>query len=147
MSITFGLDCKLYWDEEASYASPTWNEIDIVKDATLNMEKTESDVSIRATSWGLMAGKQKIASVDFQILWDPESAVFAALNDAFLNDTGINMAVMDGDIETPGKQGLRAIMMVSKFTRNETLPEAVTVDVTIKPTYHTVDRPEWLVVV
>lgn len=62
---------------------------------------------------------------------------FAAIRDAFLNRTGIEFAVMDGDIATAGSQGLRALCAVTNFSRNEALEEAITVSVTVKPTYST----------
>jgi len=52
---------------------------------------------------------------------------------------------MDGDIATAGSQGLRATCMVTNFSRNEPLEEAVTVSVTVKPTY-SVNPPVWMVV-
>ena len=65
--------------------------------------------------------------------------------EAFLNRDDIEFAVMDGDIATAGSQGLRAVSVVTAFSRNEALEEAITVSVTVKPTF-TVNPPSWLVV-
>ena len=46
---------------------------------------------------------------------------------------------------TVGVQGLRATMAVTNFSRNEPLEEAITVSVTVKPTYAE-NAPEWMTV-
>lgn len=147
MSLVLGLDAKLYWDDEASYASPTWNIIDNAMAVTLNLETAEADVTTRGSGgWRATVATLKDASVDFSMLWDTADTAFAAIKDAYLSKGAINIAAMDGPIATSGSQGLRAPMMVTKFTRNEPLDGPVTVDVTVKPTYDTFDTPEWLVV-
>jgi hypothetical protein len=62
-----------------------------------------------------------------------------------LNKTPIEFAVMDGDIAVSGKQGLRATCMITNFSMSQPLEEAVTVDVSIKPTY-AANAPSWYTV-
>jgi len=75
--------------------------------------------------------------------WDTEDAGFTAIKDAWFNGTTLELAVMDGDITENGTQGLRATMSVISFTRNEPLEEAMSVNVTVKPTY-AAHAPEWM---
>ena len=89
------------------------------------------------------AGTLKEASVEFEMLWDPDDAGFTAIKDAWFNGTAIEMAVMDGDITADGTQGLRATMAVISFNRSEPLEEAMSVSVTVKPTY-AANAPEWM---
>jgi len=77
------------------------------------------------------------------MLWDTEDEGFTAIQEAYFNNTCIEFAVMDGDIETAGSQGLRATMSITSFTRNEPLEEAMAVSVTAKPTY-AAQAPEWM---
>jgi len=70
-------------------------------------------------------------------------AAFAAIQQAFFNNTPIEFAVMDGDITDPSSEGLRATHDIFNFTRNENLKEAIMVDVSIKPTY-AANAPEWM---
>jgi TP901-1 family phage major tail protein len=145
MSVRLGLDAKLYRNT-ATYATPTWDEITNVRDVTLNLEAGEADVSTRGTGgWRATVATLKDASIEFEMVWDSADADFAAIRDAFLNRTAIDMAVMDGDITATGSQGLRAECAVTNFSRNEPLEEAVTVSVTIKPTF-SVNPPVWMVV-
>lgn len=143
MPAILGLDCKLYRNT-GTYAAPTWDEVTNCRDATLNMEKGEADVTTRANSgWRAVKGALKDASVDFSMVWSAGDADFEAFRDAFLNNTLIDVAVMDGDITVSGNQGLRAEMEVLGFTRNEALEEAVTVDVRIRPGY-SANAPAWM---
>ncbi len=146
MSFKLGLDAKLYRNT-ATYASPTWSELTNVRDLTLSLEKGEADVTTRANGgWRALAGTLKEGSIEFEMVWDPADAGFTAIKDAWFNDESIEFAVMDGALPPPSggtSQGLRATMQVLSFSRSEPLEEAMTVSVTIKPTY-AANAPEWM---
>lgn len=147
MAIKLGLDAKLYLDDQASYASPTWTEVTNCKDLTLTLEKNDADVTTRGgNGWRAIVGVLKDATIEFTMIWDTDDANFQIIKDAFLAtaNTPVNIAVMDGDIETAGSEGFRALCIVTNFTRNEPLEEALTVDVSLRPTYFPADPPEWL---
>jgi len=138
-----GLDAKLYRNTGAP-GSETWVEIGNVKDVTLSLEKGEADVTTRANAgWRATVGTLKDASVEFQMVWDNDDAHFEAIRDAFLGNAPIEFAVMDGEMWDAASQGLRATFDIFNFTRNETLEEAIMVDVTLKPTYAAA-APEWI---
>jgi hypothetical protein len=106
----------------------------------------EADVTTRGNAgWRATVATLKDGSIEFEMVWDTADDDFAAIRDAFLNRGAIEFAVMDGDITTSGSQGLRATCMVTSFSRNEALEEAITVSVTVKPTY-SVNPPSWIVV-
>lgn len=145
--LVLSIDAKFYVDEATAYALPAWNEVRNTRDATLSLESTEFDVSTRgggafSATIATMIG----ATFDFSMNWDKDDPIFIMIRNAFLAREGLNMAIMDGDIETAGSEGLRAVMMISKFTRNEKLPEALTVDVSVKPTYFPESPAEWLII-
>lgn|SRR5262245_16437186 len=144
MSVKLGLDAKLYRNT-GSFASPTWNEVINVKDLTLNLEAGEADVTTRGNNgWRATVATLKDGSIEFEMVWDTEDLDFAAIRDTFLNRASMEFAVMDGGIAVSGSQGLRATCMVTNFSRNESLEEAITVSVTVKPTY-SVNAPVWMV--
>ena len=145
MSAKLGMEAKLYRNT-GSYESPVWAEVENVKDLALNLEAGEADVTTRANDgWRATIATLKDASVEFGMVWDTEDADFSAIQDAYFDGTSIEFAVMDGDIETEGSEGLRATMAVTAFSRDEPLEEAITITVTIKPTYAD-NPPEWYVV-
>ena len=143
MGFKLGMEARLYRNT-GTYETPTWTEIDNVKDVTLNLETGEADVTTRANNgWRATAATLKDGSVEFEMVWDTADAGFTAIQEAYFDNTSIEFAVMDGDIATSGTQGLRATMAVTNFSRNEPLEEAITVSVTIKPTYAD-NAPEWM---
>jgi hypothetical protein len=145
MAVKLGLDARLYRNT-GTYAAPVWNEIKNVKDVTLNLEAGEADVTTRANAgWRATVATLKDGSIEFEMVWDTADDDFAAIRDAFLNRTSIEFAVMDGDIASSGSQGLRATCMVTSFSRNEALEEAITVSVTVKPTF-AINPPSWMTV-
>ncbi len=143
-----GKDCKFYYSSTAldgsanTPATVEWNEIDNVRDLTLNLEKGEADVSTRAGGWKLTLPALKDGSLEFEMMWDTSDAAFTALQEAWNNGTEIALAAMDGDIESAGSEGLASNFSVMSFNRSEPLEEGVTVSVTVKPSSH----PEWYTV-
>lgn len=148
MAKKVGLDCKLYYcataldGESNTPALADWNEIDNVRDLTLNLSTGEADVSTRASSWRQTKQTLKEGSIDFEMLWDTDDEAFSAIQDAWEDGEEIALAAMDGDIEVAGAEGLASNFAVTNFSRNEPLEEGVTVSVTVKPSSYT----EWYVV-
>ncbi len=143
MSVKLGLDAKLYFCAAGIGDTPTWTELTNVKNVTLNLQKGEADVTTRANNgWKATAGTLKEGSIEFEMVWDTQDAGFTAIKDAYFNNTSIGMAAMDGGITTAGSQGLWADCMITDFSRDEPLEEALSVKVTAKPTY-SVNPPQW----
>jgi len=131
------MEAKLYRNT-GTYDAPDWVEITNVKDVTPVAGNGEADVTTRANhGWKASKATLKDGSVEFEMMWDTEDEGFAAIQSAFFGNENIDLAVMDGDIETEGSEGLRATFSVTKFDRKEPLEEAITVSVTLKPTYAT----------
>jgi len=146
MSHVLGMNCKMYRcatllsDPANLPADATWIEVPNVRDLTLNLEASEADITSRNNSgWRAIVAALKEGSVETEIVWDTSDANFTALQQAFLNNTEIAIAVMDGDIATVGSQGLVANMTVSSFSRSEPLEEATMASVTLKPS----SEQEW----
>lgn len=154
-----GLDGKVYYLSTGSRASwgthnadgiaeggapANLTEIDIVRDVTIGASKGEADVSCRrASGWRLTKGTLKEGELSFETIHDPTDAGFAKLMGAYLNNTSIAMAILDGDKAVAGSTGLWADFDVIGFEKGEPLEEAQVVSWTLKPTYSTV-APEWV---
>ncbi|MBN8605070.1 MAG: hypothetical protein J0M26_28995, partial [Planctomycetes bacterium] len=96
MPAKLGLDAKLYRNTGV-FATPVWDLIGNVRDLTLSLEAGEADVSTRSNNgWRATVGTLKDASLEFEMVWDTADADFTAIRDAFLNNTNIEFAVMDG---------------------------------------------------
>ncbi|MBN2585005.1 MAG: hypothetical protein JXL80_18230 [Planctomycetes bacterium] len=143
MSIVLGKDAKLYFCAAGIGGTPTWTELVNVKNVDVNLQKGEADVTTRGNNgWKASVGTLKEGSIEFEMVWDTEDAGFTAIQTAYFNDTAIGIAAMDGPVATAGSQGLWADMAVIDFSRSEPLEEALTVKVTLKPTY-SATAPEW----
>jgi hypothetical protein len=139
------MQAKLYRNT-ATYETPTWALVPNVKDLTLNLEKGQADVTTRANSgWKASIGTLKDGGIEFEMVWDTADEGFTAIRDAYLNDTALELAVMDGDITVAGSQGLRAAFVVTNFSRKEPLEEGISVSVTLKVAYSE-NAPEWMTV-
>jgi len=142
MSVKFGLDAKLYLSA-GGIGTPSWTELSNVKNVTLNLQKGEADVTTRANNgWKATAGTLKEGSIEFEMVWDTADTGFGAIKDAYFNNTVIGLAVMDGAMDAAGSQGLWADCMITDFSRDEPLEDAIKVKVTAKPTY-SVNPPQW----
>ena len=126
MAPVAGFNCKLYRNT-GSWGSPTWNEITIARDVTLNTEKSMAEAISRASDWRMKLPTIKDATVDFDILADTTVDDYDVLSDAYLTDDLINFAVADGTIATSGTQYFKADCYVTKFDFNEPLEDVRTV--------------------
>lgn len=151
MSIRLGMDMKLYYVTGGgplitTVPLTTWVEIPNVRDLTLNTEKGEADVTTRGNGgWRAMVGTLKEGGADFQMVYDTADTGFDAIKDAFMNNTAIGLAIMDGNIATPGSEGLIGNFSVTKFNIPQPLEDATKVDVTVRLTYSAID-PTWYTV-
>lgn len=121
-------------------------EIGNVKDLTLNLETGEADVTTRQNSgWKATIATLKEGSIEFEMLWDPSDGGFAAMKDAYFNNSSIALVILDGSKDVVGSEGLWADFSVTNLTREEPLSEAISAKVTVKPTYSAVP-PQWVTV-
>lgn len=110
-----------------------------VRNVTLNMETGESDVTTRANNgWRATVSTLKDASVEFEMVWEPNDIGFNVIKTAFLNNAALSLLVLS----SATGEGLDADFMITSFTREEQLEEAIMVSVTAKPTLST-RAPAW----
>lgn len=135
MGARLGLDAKLYWND-GNYGSPDWQEMDNVKDLTLNLETAEADVTTRGNNgWRATLATLKDGTVEFQSVDDPDDVNLEAFFEAWLNKTQIECLVLNGPVETAGSRGWRITFMVTKFSTEQPLENAQMVSISLKPTY------------
>ena len=135
MAYKLGLDAKLFHGPAGATAT---GEMSNCKDVTLNMETGEADITTRAAKgWRITAATLKEASLEFEMVWDTSDEGFKALKNAYFNNSAIALFASDGE-----GNGLDADFVVTSFSRQEPLEEALTVSVTCKPTLVT-RAPIW----
>lgn len=140
MSIRLGFQAELSYKVGGVSAGGSWNTIDNVRDLTLGLSKGEADATTRGNDgWEAVVGTIKRAEITLDMVWNTSDPAFQAMKDSFLDGSAIGIRAFDA----PSGEGLEADMMVIDFTRNEQLTEAVTVSVTLKPTFSGV-APQWV---
>lgn len=154
MSILLGKNAKLYrlttgsrasWGSAnsegfAEAAAPSnLSEVTNIRDLSMPWTKQLADVSTRGSGgWTQQVGTMKNGEVTFQMMYDRADTHFMAFWSAFMADTTVACAVLDGDKATAGVAGMWADFIVSQFGKTENLTEGQMVDVTLVPTPSTV---------
>lgn len=151
MSAILGLACKLYYQTTGTRAAwpvagppPNLALIGNVRDLTLNLSTGEADVTTRGNNgWKAMAATLTDGSAEFEMVWNPGDTAFDAIQAAFFAKTSLAFAILDGLSNVDGSTGLWADFIITNFSREEALEEAVKAKVTIKPAFSDV-APEWV---
>ena len=135
-----GLDCKLYYNDlltggAGTIGVPVWVELDVIKDATLNLGYNETDLTTRA-SGGIQIDEPTLlqVSVDGLLQWlNDDATQCEALWDAFWNKTMIDLLVMTGASGDATAVGVRGDFKITQFPQKQELAESVKHDITLKP--------------
>lgn len=129
-----GKDAKLYRNTGTN-ASPTWIEVENVRDLSMPQSWGEADVSSRISDIKMYLKALLDAGVEFGMVKDSLDADYLAIRAAFYSATAaIQFAIMDGSILTPGSRGLKMFCQVFNHTEEQNLEDGQMVTVSIKPT-------------
>jgi hypothetical protein len=135
----YGFQCEVYYSatpltDDAGPADLTWLHVVNVRDLTIHVPDDEYDKNVRENNgFHLTALTLTALSIDFGLLMDLDQASFVALRNAKLAKSEITLAVMTGDIATPGEVGWCANFVLPGWEENQPVAEGVVIDVTIKP--------------
>lgn len=141
-----GNDMKLYRMDSLFGALPTApigasgaNLIDKARDVTLNIEPGEADANTRGSVFTKREPALLDASIEIELLYDPDDANVAAIVNAALNRTKIALACLDGAIDDADSQGLAGNFYIFGTTRPEPLTDTVKFTATARPADDYVD--------
>ena len=145
-----GLQCKTYIRVSGAigdaFDAADFTEIDLI-DSTLNLSKNEVESSSRLNEgWATALSGLKNSEVTSAMPWQQSATppiYFDTIQDAFFNDTAIELYIMDGGpLTDAGYSGLHGTFSVLNFSRNEGLEDMVTADLTFKADGDQI-KPEW----
>lgn len=127
-----GMNAKLYHGvNDAALSAMTVG--DNVKDVTLSLSAGDTDITTRAnTGWKATAPTLREAELSFKMVWKPGDALFSAIKAAFLASSTLCLAPLTDLYNASKSSGPHGNWAITKFDRNESLEEAITVDVTAK---------------
>lgn len=146
-----GYNMKLYRNT-GTFASPTWVEIAEVGDVNLSdFTRQMAELKRRGKQFTKnLASLINSIVITFKLPFGLGASTYTYLRTAFLAGTAFEVAIMSGDITTPGEEGLRCPILLEQFPWNQALEEASGHDVQLKIAYMVsggseVD-PVWLVI-
>ncbi len=147
MSDKLGYECKLYYGTALGAGDTAvdggYTELTAAKDVSAPLDKAEADMTTRANNgWKSTRGGLKDGSLEFELKWDSDDAGVTFIRQAFMNNTKVLLAIMDGAITTNDNEGFVANFEIMSFPVNQPLEEGVMVALTAKPR----DHQEWYVV-
>lgn len=135
MSTRLGRNHKLYYNA-GSYASPTWTEVTLVRDGTLNQDAEKAEAASRGSgAFGIDVVTMLNVGFEAEIIRDTANAVFVVLETAFYALSAVEFLILDGPVGTTGSRGVRAACQIQKWTRGEPLKGIATQQMGIGPTY------------
>ena len=137
-----GLEAKVYFGTTGAELS-AMTELTNVRDLSVKLSAGEADITTRANQgWRGTAPTLKECAVDFEMIWKPADAGFAAIKTAYLGNGTVELAILSGAKDVAGSEGPKGSFSITEFSRDEALEEAIKVSVTAK--LATFD--EWVVV-
>jgi len=136
MTLKRGYEMYLYYSAAGIGGTPAWTLLAIVRGVKVPWSRSEIPVTTRgAAGWKQVIYGLLEAGVDFDMPYDADDAGLAALRAAFIANTPIGIAAMNGPVNVAGSEGLWADCAVGKFDTDEPLDGDATVAVSLKPTY------------
>lgn len=140
MASIVGHECVLYYNS-GTEGSPTWLEIDTVRDVNLTLSSNEVDDTSRTTNgWRSKLAGLREWGADFEMIYDTSNTAWQEVRAAYFAGTSIEVLALDGDITVDGQQGLRGIVFVTEFSRAEPLEDVVANSTTMVGN----GTPEWV---
>jgi len=146
MPVVIGINAKLWYRTVTGATYGTWSEIKNVRNVTVNLSANEADVTTRANAgWRATVPTLKDAAIEFEMIYDTDDAGFTAVRSAYFAGATLNIRALDGGTSEATGNGLDAHVRIINFTINQANEDAVTVSVSMKPTYATpAQAPMWV---
>lgn len=142
--VKVGIKSKIYRNT-GTYGSPTWTEITLVRDGTLNVPWDLADASTRATRVKLNAKTMLDLTFNCAVRADDADAGAVALFGAAFEDTVIDVLALDGPISTEGSSGVRFHALVNMTSQDQGAGSVVYNTYDLKPGFSTEGYPKYIV--
>lgn len=120
-----------------------WTEIGNVRDLSFNIDVGEADVTARdGGGWEQIAPTLKSGTLEFEMVWRPGNAAFAAMITALIAGNEIALMALDQARTVPGAQGPASNWTLTSTRKGEELRNAQIISLTAKPSSFT----DWYIV-
>lgn len=127
-----GISARLYRNT-GTYNSPTWSAVNNISDVTVNVAWDKGDASTRASRVKGGAKTQLDLSVNVKMAVSDTDTAYLAFIGASLDDTRIDVLVLNGDIGTEGVRGFRFDALVYTANEDQALGNTLYDDMMLSP--------------
>lgn len=114
MSLKVGNDLKLYYNTGTD-ASPTWSEIQMVGDVSVDLNCNDAEVDLRVSNWLLNLPAKLSGALNVRLANDIGGTVYDALRGFFFARTTAQYASANADIGTTGTEYFKTFAYWSSF--------------------------------
>jgi hypothetical protein len=135
MGLKVGNDLKLYYNAGTD-ASPTWTEMTMVGDVTVNLGVNPAEVDLRISTWLMNLPSKLTASFDVSMANDIGGTVYDALRAIAFARTATQFASANANIATSGTEYFKAFCFFASFPWGQPTQEMSSHDVTLELAYH-----------
>jgi hypothetical protein len=105
-------------------------EMSEIRDVSVTPQETEVDIGVRANPGAKKPGVRTM-QVDFSLICDTSSSALQAFRAAWAAKTRVAAAFLTGAKAASGSEGPSGDWYVGKFTRAETLNDAIKFEITV----------------
>jgi hypothetical protein len=139
-----GLDCKAYTCAAGIGGTPTWVELPITEEPSIDLSADEAEVNNRSSIWSkFVVGKLK-APITLKVSRKVGDTGWKMLRNAFLTrGTVIGVAFASGDITTAGEEVFMADVIVTGLPINEPIGEAGSSEVKLQLAANSDNEPSF----
>ena len=134
MSGCLGFDGKMYYNTGTN-ALATWVEITNARDVSTTASADAAETSDRGSQFKNYCQGMIDLETTTTLTYHNGDTVIEYLRDKFLNREFVQIAVLDGDVETSGTEGFVYFAHVTSNDFDQAMSEGMTVSITFKPAF------------
>lgn len=131
--VRIGANARVYYNT-GTFASPTWVEIETIRDLTRTSEWETTDATCRKHRRKKVNAKTLVShSFEGELTCMVDDAAYLALEAAFDADDAMELLVLNGAKETNGVRGIRGAFHVTKLDEAQPLNGHITTPIQFQP--------------
>jgi hypothetical protein len=143
--VKLGVKARAYRNT-GTYGSPTWTALNLVRDLTVNAPWDVADASSRGSRVKLNAKTMMGLTFNLTLRKDDLDAGAVAMLAAAMEDTAIDMLILDEAITNEGSTGFRCHMLVNLTSEDQGAGAVLYPNFDLLPTFSSEGDPKYITV-